>query len=220
MNLEQINILGYSGSYLALIFETLSANNFKGNVNIIRNEEFQRAPAPFDTGISFNEVFYADMSPIPTNGFVFCSNKPFTKKFLFDFFSGNWNISENNFVSLLHPSAVIASSVEISNALYIEPLSAISAYAQIGFGVTINRNCSIGHHNVLGDFCAINPGVNLCGNVVLKNNVTIGAGTTVFPNVVVGENSIIGGGSIVTKNIPDNVLAYGNPCKIIKEIQA
>ncbi|MDZ7740333.1 MAG: hypothetical protein U5Q03_00875 [Bacteroidota bacterium] len=60
---------------------------------------------------------------------------------------------------------------------------------------------------------------NLAGHVELGENVTIGMGSTVFNNVKVGTNSIIGGGSVVTKDIPENALAFGNPCKVVQYIK-
>ncbi len=54
--------------------------------------------------------------------------------------------------------------------------------------------------------------------VRIGNNVWIGAGVIIFPGVEIGDNSVIGAGSIVTKSIPANVLAMGNPCKVVKKI--
>lgn len=54
--------------------------------------------------------------------------------------------------------------------------------------------------------------------VVIGDNVWIGGNSVIFPGVTIGDNVTIGAGSVVTKNIPDNVLAFGNPCKVIKEI--
>ena len=51
----------------------------------------------------------------------------------------------------------------------------------------------------------------------LKKGCSIGSGAIILPGIVIGENSMIGAGSVVTKDIPDNVIAYGNPCKVIKE---
>lgn len=53
--------------------------------------------------------------------------------------------------------------------------------------------------------------------VVIGNNVWIGGGAIILPGVTIGDNVVIGAGSVVTKDIPDNVVAYGNPCRIIKE---
>ena len=54
--------------------------------------------------------------------------------------------------------------------------------------------------------------------VHIGENVWIGAGAVIMPGVTIGENSVIGAGSIVTKDIPPNVVAYGNPCKVIRPI--
>tara|TARA_R110000744_G_scaffold86027_1_gene168134 strand:- start:342 stop:656 length:315 start_codon:yes stop_codon:yes gene_type:complete len=54
--------------------------------------------------------------------------------------------------------------------------------------------------------------------VTIGDNVWIGGNSVIFPGVVIGNNVTIGAGSIVTTNIPDNSLAFGNPCKVIKEL--
>lgn len=53
--------------------------------------------------------------------------------------------------------------------------------------------------------------------VVIGDNVWIGGGSVILPGVKIGNNVVIGAGSVVTKDIPDNVVAFGNPCKVIKE---
>lgn len=54
--------------------------------------------------------------------------------------------------------------------------------------------------------------------VKIEDNVWIGASCVIMPGVTIGADSIIGAGSVVTKNIPANVIAYGNPCKVAREI--
>ncbi len=54
--------------------------------------------------------------------------------------------------------------------------------------------------------------------VTIGNNVWIGGGSIIMPGVVIGDNVTVGAGSVVTKSIPAGVLAYGNPCRVIKEI--
>jgi len=54
--------------------------------------------------------------------------------------------------------------------------------------------------------------------IIIGDNVWLGVNVTVMKGVTIGNNTIIGAGSIVTKNIPANVIAGGNPCKVIKEI--
>lgn len=55
-------------------------------------------------------------------------------------------------------------------------------------------------------------------DVHIGDNVWIGAGAVVLPGVTIGENSVIGAGSVVTKDIPANVVAVGNPCRVLREI--
>lgn len=55
-------------------------------------------------------------------------------------------------------------------------------------------------------------------DVHIGNNVWIGAGAIIVPGITIGENSVIGAGSVVCKDIPANVVAVGNPCRVIREI--
>ncbi len=54
--------------------------------------------------------------------------------------------------------------------------------------------------------------------VHIGKNCWLGAGAVVLPGVTIGDNTVIGAGSIVTKDIPPNVVAVGNPCKVLREI--
>lgn len=53
--------------------------------------------------------------------------------------------------------------------------------------------------------------------VVIGNNTWIGGGAIIMPGVTIGDNVVIGAGSIVTKDIPSNVIAFGNPCRVVRE---
>ena len=54
--------------------------------------------------------------------------------------------------------------------------------------------------------------------VHIGKNCWLGAGAIVLPGVTIGDNTVIGAGSVVTKDIPDNVVAVGNPCKVLRPI--
>lgn len=63
-----------------------------------------------------------------------------------------------------------------------------------------------------------NKGLEYAYPVTIGNNVWIGAQSIILPGITIGDNSIIGAGSVVTRDIPANVVAAGNPCKVLKNI--
>ncbi|KAI8967428.1 trimeric LpxA-like protein [Mycotypha africana] len=108
----------------------------------------------------------------------------------------------------------------------------------IGYNTEINYDCvflDIGKINI-GSQVFIGPGVHIYAvnhpldpnlrkqgweqgkNVTIEDGVWIGGGAIICPGVTIGQGTTIGAGAVVTKNIPANVLAVGNPAKVIKEI--
>ena len=89
------------------------------------------------------------------------------------------------------------------------------SYINAKYEVIIEDEIQIGSHCSIYSVSTID---NNHGEVVLRKNSKIGSHSTILPNVEIGENSIIGAHSLVNKNIPANVVAYGIPAKIIREI--
>ncbi|CBK73854.1 Acetyltransferase (isoleucine patch superfamily) [Butyrivibrio fibrisolvens 16/4] len=63
-----------------------------------------------------------------------------------------------------------------------------------------------------------NSGYEYGIDITIGDNVWIGGNTCIMPGVTIGNNVVIGGGSVVNKDLPDNVIAVGNPCKVVREI--
>ena len=130
-------------------------------------------------------------------------------------------VAENvhvDFGIAFHPSAIISKEAEMSVVTGIMQGSIIQSDVRIGKHCIINTGASVDHECVIEDYVHISPHCTLCGNVSVGEGTWIGAGSTIIPGVKIGKWSVIGAGSVVTKDIPDNVLAVGNRCRIIKSL--
>jgi acetyltransferase-like isoleucine patch superfamily enzyme len=87
------------------------------------------------------------------------------------------------------------------------------SYINARYGVKIEDFVQIGSHCSIYSVSTID---NKKGRVLLKKNCKIGTHSVIMPGVTVGENSIIGAFSFINKDIPDNVIAYGVPVRIVK----
>ncbi|MBR1860020.1 MAG: sugar O-acetyltransferase, partial [Selenomonadaceae bacterium] len=89
----------------------------------------------------------------------------------------------------------------------------------VGDYVMFGPNVTIATANHPIDPALRQKGYQYAKKITIGNNVWIGANAVILPGVTIGENSIIGAGSIVTKDIPPNVVAVGNPCRVMRSIK-
>lgn len=130
---------------------------------------------------------------------------------------------------------------EIGEGCYIEPpLRANWGGRHVHFGKNVYANFNLtlvdDGHIYVGDAVMFGPNVTVATaghpvepqlrsravqfniDVHIGQNVWIGAGAVILPGVTIGDNSVIGAGSVVTKDIPADVVAAGNPCRVLREI--
>ena len=122
-----------------------------------------------------------------------------------------------SFGKAIHPSAIVASSVQIGSGTVVMHGAIIQADTIIGEHVIINTGSTIDHDCSLGDFVHVGPGANLCGNIQVGECTLIGAGSTVTPGRKIGSNCIVGAGTVIINDIPDGAVVVGNPGRIIKQ---
>jgi acetyltransferase-like isoleucine patch superfamily enzyme len=127
---------------------------------------------------------------------------------------------------------------KVGEECYIEP----PFFCDYGFNTTLGDNFYANHNLVILDVCEVtfgnnvfigpNVGIYTAGHPIdvelrnkgleygkkikVGNNVWIGGNVCILPGVTIGDNVTIGAGSVVTKDIPSNVTAFGNPCKVFK----
>lgn len=112
-------------------------------------------------------------------------------------------------------------NIEIGENFYANHNLIILDGNKVKFGdnVFIAPNCGFYTAGHPLDAKRRNEGLEYAKPIEVGNNVWIGGNVVVLPGVKIGDNVVIGAGSIVTKDIPSNVVAVGNPCKVIKEIE-
>jgi UDP-N-acetylbacillosamine N-acetyltransferase len=121
--------------------------------------------------------------------------------------------------TLIHPSAIIASSSNIGLGSVVMAGCVVNADSNVGIGVILNSSCIVEHDNKISDFVHISPGVSLAGNVHIDTLTHIGIGSTAIQGIQVGEGVVIGAHSLLIKDIPAHVMAYGSPAKVVKEMK-
>ena len=89
------------------------------------------------------------------------------------------------------------------------------SYINAQYGVVIEDEVQIGSHCAIYSVSTID---DRSGMVVLKQNCKIGSHSTVLPGVTIGKNAIVGAHSLVNRDIPDDVVAFGVPAKVVKRL--
>lgn len=130
---------------------------------------------------------------------------------------------------------------EVGENCYIEPPLHSNwggHHVHFGKGVYANFNLTLvdDTHIYVGDYTMFGPNVTIAtaGHPILPElrekglqynapvrigrNCWIGAGAIILPGITIGDNVVVGAGSVVTKDLPDNVIAVGNPCKVLREV--
>lgn len=126
-------------------------------------------------------------------------------------------LGAKRFEPLLDSSAILPSSLEIADGVYINSGVTMGGKSRLGAFNFINRGVSIGHHLVTDAFVSIGPSAVIGGYVSIGQGAVIGIGAIILPELRIGANSVVAGGSVVTHDVPDNALVMGSPARIVKE---
>ena len=118
----------------------------------------------------------------------------------------------------VHPKAVVAEDVVLGPGTVIAAGAVLNPGSRLGSSVIINTSASVDHECWIGDAAHIGPGAHLAGQVTVGEATQVGIGAVVSPNVTIGRGSLIGAGAVVVENLPDQVLAYGTPAKVIRSL--
>ena len=215
-NMEKVILIG-SGQHCRVVLYNIRAQG-KYDVACIAEVDKTKAGTevegvfvePFE---NFNEESMRALErKYGTNRFFISFGSMKYRKDVFNFLVGHgWRA-----VNVIHPDAVVSPAASLGQGILVEAGCLITPSPVIGDNVVVNTGSQVNHDNVVGSHVYIASGVVLSGGVTIGENTLLDDGVIVTLGRKVGKNSLIGAGAVVTKDIPDNVVAYGSPCKIIR----
>lgn len=117
-------------------------------------------------------------------------------------------------LTVVHSSAVLASSAQLSPGVVVMAVAVVNPDAHIGVGAIINTAAIVEHDCRVGDFAHLSPNATMGGCAQVGNLSWLGLGAKVIHGVTVGSGTIIAAGSVVVRDIPDQVVAMGIPALV------
>lgn len=119
----------------------------------------------------------------------------------------------------IHPMTAIAGDVQVGEGTVVMAGAVVNAGTTIGANAIINTLSCVEHECVIHDGVHISASARLGGNVIVGNAASIEIGATVGSRVVIGADAVVGAGAVVLRDIPEGVLAYGVPARVIRKIE-
>lgn len=119
----------------------------------------------------------------------------------------------HNFPALIHPSAIVGSSVRVGTGVIALASVSIGTNVTIGAHVHLNAHSVVGHDAKIEPFASINPNATVSGNCVIGTRSLLGASSTLLQGLSLGADSTVGAGSVVTKSVPDGRVVKGIPAR-------
>jgi sugar O-acyltransferase (sialic acid O-acetyltransferase NeuD family) len=121
------------------------------------------------------------------------------------------------FVNAIHPTTVIGMNVFFGFGVVTAAGCIINPNCTIGNFCLLGTGSQLEHDSVMDDFSSITCGSITGGLVHIGKFAAITLGVVVVDRIKIGENTVVGSGALVTADLPDNVLAYGIPAKVIRQ---
>jgi sugar O-acyltransferase (sialic acid O-acetyltransferase NeuD family) len=156
---------------------------------------------------AFNEVFPAGVAKI-----AIAVGEPQVRRILRE------KVASKGYAlqSLIHPTAFIGAETRIGEGAVIQFGSFVSCNVTIGKNALLQANAVVGHDCVVGNDSVISIFASVMGSCVIGERAYIGVGCPVKEAASVGNDAIVGMGSVVLRDIPDGVIALGNPARVMK----
>lgn len=122
-----------------------------------------------------------------------------------------------NYVNAIHPNTTIGKNVSLGKGTVLMSGVIINSSSVVGEHCILNTNSCLEHDSSIGNFSSISPNVCTGGNIHIGRLSAICLGVTIIEDIIIGDSAVVGAGSLVLDNIPDKVVAYGSPAKVIRK---
>lgn len=163
-----------------------------------------------DSEIGFPIIDFKDH--VPGSKITIAVGEPFARKALMEKIAAH----ELQLASIISPLAFVSPSAEIGEGVVVAPLCSIQARAKLGRNVAVNTMAIIGHDVEVEESSVISSMVNLGGAVKVGKFSYVGMGALVREGLQIGHSAIVGMGSVVHRDIPDEVIALGDPARVAR----
>jgi sugar O-acyltransferase (sialic acid O-acetyltransferase NeuD family) len=114
----------------------------------------------------------------------------------------------------VHPRSVIASSVRLEEGVVVSAGAVVQSRSRIGRCAVINTRSSVDHDSTIEAFAHLSAGVTVGANVHIGEEALLALGASVISRRRIGARTLIGAGAIVVRDIPSDVIAFGNPARV------
>lgn len=203
---DKLIIIGASGHGKVVADIAIKMNNWE-NIAFLDDDETVKICMDFDViGKSADAIKYKNEADF----FVAIGNNSVREKVQEELMDEGLNV-----VSLIHPSVVLATDVEIDIGTAVMAGVVINSSTRIGKGCIINTSSSLDHDNVIDDYVHISPGASLAGTVKVGKESWLGIRSVVINNVNICSGCKLGAGAVVVNDITESGTYVGVPVRRI-----
>lgn len=118
----------------------------------------------------------------------------------------------------IHPRAVIAGDVAVGEGTVVAAGAVVNPGARLGENVIVNTGATVDHDCEIEEGAHICPGAHLAGGVRVGCGAWVGIGAAVIQGVRIGAEAVVGAGAAVLQDVPERVVAYGVPARVVRNI--
>lgn len=119
------------------------------------------------------------------------------------------------FASIVHRSAVVASTAKLGRGVVIGPHAYVATSAEVGDFASVNSLSGIGHDAIIGSCATISSQVDVMGKTVIGSRALLGSGARILPGVKVGDGAKIGSGAVIVRNVKPDTTMFAAPARKI-----